>query len=203
MKENKTKTKNAPENPATASNGNSEEDPLTSYRTMLLILFACTVILVIVMLKVLLTPDDRTSDPSIFILVIMAGALGAFFSVLMRLYNFENLPLALRDPQKNPGRVTMLFYSLVPPVIGAIAASVIYVIFAGHILSGALFPEFICKNQTCDSFSSLLDAYGPAKAEDYAKVLAWGFASGFAERFVPDALLKLTNDSDEHSDNAN
>ena len=80
------------------------------------------------------------------IILIFAGALGAFFSSLMRLYDFADLPKALVEPglgQLPSGY--LIIYSLVPSVIGAIAATVLYITFAAGLLEGALFPRFACK----------------------------------------------------------
>src|SRR6202008_5024680 len=86
------------------------------------------------------------SDPPLMIIVIFAGALGAFFRSLLRLYDFADLPKALVEPGlgRLPGGYVII-YSLVPPVVGAIAATVLYITFAAGLLEGALFPKFACK----------------------------------------------------------
>jgi len=85
-------------------------------------------------------------DPPLLLIVVLAGALGAFFSVLMRLYNFEDLPKALVSPDLH-GLPTahLVIYSFVPAVVGDIAATVLYMLFASGLLRGDLFPAFVCK----------------------------------------------------------
>jgi hypothetical protein len=92
----------------------------------------------------------------------------------------------------------VIIYSLVPPVVGAIAATVLYITFAAGLLEGALFPKFACKlmdekgaslvPDACRTFGTAISDFGPATAVDYAKALIWAFIAGFAERLVPDAL---------------
>ena len=81
-------------------------------------------------------------DPPLMIIVIFAGALGTFFSSLLRLYDFADLPKALVEPGlgRLPGGYVAI-YSLVPPVVGAIAATVLHITFAAGLLEGALFPQ--------------------------------------------------------------
>jgi len=129
---------------------------------------------------------------SIFGAVILSGCLGAFFSALTRLYSFETLPKALLDSA--PVKIRnwhLLFYSLIPPLIGAIAAAVLYLVFAGEFITSNLFPSFISKQSICADIDCLTDGFGPAKAKDYAKSLVWGFVAGFSERLVPDTILLI------------
>ena len=85
-----------------------------------------------------------------------------------------------------------MMYSLVPPVIGAIAAVVLYLVFIGKLLEGALFPSISCvQEQVCASLMDIMNYYWPSKPEDYGKVLVWSFAAGFSERLVPDVMQGL------------
>jgi hypothetical protein len=197
--------------------GNSGADPhiLAAYKQMLVALFTATLLISVVLITIILwfnyghkdvaalvRPSAGNRDAPLMIVLIFAGALGAFFSALIRLYNFADLPKALVDPglgQLPSGYLTI--YSLVPPVVGAIAATVLYISFAAGLLQGVLFPAFACKlldpasptgaflsNEQCNTFGHTISDYGPALATDYAKALIWAFVAGFAERLVPDAL---------------
>jgi len=194
---------------------------LEAYKEMLVSLFVATLVISIVTIGITLlfylrphdglvplespvTPSAKVyspgrSDPPLMIIVIFAGALGAFFSSLLRLYDFADLPKALIEPGlgRLPGGYVVI-YSLVPPVVGAIAATVLYITFAAGLLEGALFPKFACKlmdekglplvPDACRTFGTTISDFGPTVAADYAKALIWAFIAGFAERLVPDAL---------------
>jgi len=193
---------------------------LEAYKQMLVSLFLATLVISLVTIAITLShylwvKDELVTvasplkpgvelyspgrtDPPLMIILIFAGALGAFFSSLLRLYDFADLPKALVEPGlgKLPSGY-LVIYSLVPPVIGAIAATVLYITFAAGLLEGALFPKFTCKlmeadgkvlDQACRTFGNTLGDFGPQSAPDYAKAIVWAFIAGFAERLVPDAL---------------
>ena len=134
--------------------------------------------------------------------VILAGTLGAMFSMLTRLYAYTDLPHILSDPNiPEPSRLHKLIYGAIPPVTGAIAATVLYLCFAGNILGGGIFPEIACRGEgaSCESFQGLIDNYGPKKGVDYAKALVWGFIAGFAERLVPNVLGSLAQQAEQQA----
>jgi hypothetical protein len=133
-------------------------------------------------------------QPPVLVVVALSGMLGAFFSALTRLYRVSELPLALISETVLELRgVHLMMYSLVPPVVGAIAAVVIYVGFVSKLIGGGLFPEMACKSATnaCTEFVQVLNDYGPKEAVDYGKVLIWAFIAGFSERLVPDMLQSI------------
>jgi hypothetical protein len=171
---------------------------LAAYKQMLVALFVSTLIVTGVLIALLLPFSflfNADRNPPLIFVVILAGALGAFFSALIRLYNFDDLPKALvaRGLEGLP-KGHLRIYSLVPAVIGAISATVLYLVFAADMLQGGLFPKFGCElgENKCDLFRTLLNQWHPAQASDYAKTLVWSFIAGFAERLVPDTLQGLT-----------
>jgi hypothetical protein len=187
----------------------SQRRVLAVYKQMLLSLFIATLI-VIAILAILLFPffaryvkGEIGEPPSLLTVVQLAGALGAFFSALIRLYNFQDLPKALvaRELEGLP-RLHLLVYSLVPAIVGAIAATVIHMLFASGLLQGDLFPVFNCKGENpCTTFASLIGDWGPRDAKEYAKDIVWGFVAGFAERLVPDTLQSLSRSAQMEKSN--
>jgi hypothetical protein len=145
--------------------------------------------------KSFILKDQDAGDPPLIATVLICGALGAFFSALTRLYSFSDLPKILLMREFSLPTTQLLMYSLTPPIVGAIAAVVLYLTFAGHLVTGDLFPDIGCRDDgknDCVSFGSLLSYYGPKNATSFAKVLVWSFVAGFAERLVPNTLEALS-----------
>ena len=112
---------------------------LKAYRQMLVFLFlgasAFIVILVILIFVPYALQSKQGSPIPIFLVVVIAGTVGAFFSSLQRLYEFKQLPQILYDRQLGSEYGSLFVYSLIPAVVGSIAAAVLYLIFAGGMLS--------------------------------------------------------------------
>jgi hypothetical protein len=78
-----------------------------------------------------------------------------------------------------------------------IGAIVLYLIFAGGLLKGDLFPEFHCSVfDRSNDFHGFVTNWSPNGPAANAKAIVWGFIAGFSERFVPDILNRLGS---EHS----
>jgi hypothetical protein len=130
-------------------------------------------------------------QPPIMMVVALAGILGAFFSALTRLHRVDQLPLALMsDTVLGLNGLHLVVYSVVPPVVGALAAVVVYIGFISGVIDSGVFPKLVCKaaTKTCNDLLQVLNDYGPEKAADYGKALIWSFFAGFSERLVPDML---------------
>ena len=96
---------------------------------------------------------------------------------------------ARRFSETSKAYTYLVAYSSIPPLIGVIAAAVIYVVFAGRMISGDLFPAFDCSRPNeCTTLPGVLNYWSPVSATDYAKAVVWGFISGFSERFFVDIL---------------
>jgi len=181
---------------------------LAAYKRMLAYQFCGAIILVAIPVAVLVfsyvTAKAGVWQPPILMVVALAGIVGAFFSALTRLHRVDQLPLALMsDTVLGLNGLHLVVYSIVPPVVGAIAAVVVYLAFISGIFDSGVFPKLVCKaaNKTCNDLVQVLNDYGPDKAADYGKVLVWSFFAGFAERLVPDmlqaVLARMQSDSEK------
>ncbi|MCW1840579.1 hypothetical protein [Prosthecomicrobium hirschii] len=174
------------------------------YRHLLATTFSATAVIIIFIALPLLIFHYKFSNsnaaiaPSFLLVVAASGALGALFSSLFRLYHYEDLPRIFSD--ENMPKLPLshfIIYGLVPPFIGFVAATVLYLLFAADLISGSLFPKFRCAIgsndvQSCKSFEDLMEYFSPASAIDYARALIWGFVAGFSERLVPDHLRNFS-----------
>jgi hypothetical protein len=168
---------------------------LAAYKRMLAYQFCGAIIMVALPAAVLVfsyvTAKGNVWQPPILMVVALAGIVGAFFSALTRLHRVDRLPLALMsDTVLGLNGLQLVVYSIVPPVVGAIAAMVVYLAFISGIFDSGVFPKLVCKSatKTCNDLVQVLNDYGPEKAADYGKALVWSFFAGFAERLVPDML---------------
>lgn len=166
---------------------------LAAYKSILLYQFAGTAFIVIVLAVWLLISYNTQGDgPPFLLLVVLAGIIGAFFSALIRLYNVDEFSMAIITPAVTQlGGRYLMAYSFVPPLVGAIAAVVLYLMFVAKLVEGSLFPTVKCATAACQSVKQLLNDVHPPTAPDYGKALVWAFIAGFSERLVPDMLQSL------------
>lgn len=176
-----------------------QQDQLGAHRAMVLWLFTTTLFVTLGLGTVFIYTDptlnineSSTESPSsVLLFVAMSGALGGFVSCLRRLYAFDDIfprhQYAMLFRSLNP---YLIAYSTIPPLIGIIAAAVIYGMFAGELITGVVFPKFACAEggNGCKALPDFLGYWRPAEATDYAKAMVWGFVSGFSERFFVDIL---------------
>ncbi len=170
-----------------------------SHRIIVVWLFISTLILVLFTIATLLysyiTGDEILST---LLVVVIAGVLGSFVSALNRIYSSKDVfPKEMYKDFLKGANGYLIAYSTIPPLVGAISAAVLYVVFAGQIISGALFPDFSClpEGKGCTNFMSFLANWSPKNPQDFAKAIVWGFLAGFSERLVPDILNKVSSDA--------
>jgi hypothetical protein len=132
--------------------------------------------------------DDQTLVATLLILM-LAGALGGFMSLLQRI---QNTPTG-GDPLISIFEIQNGAFSLyLAPVSGAIFAVLLYLIFLGKLVSGGIFPEGLTPFHL--SWGPVHWTADPQMTPDnYAKLVVWSFIAGFAERFVPDTLDRLVS----------
>ena len=123
---------------------------------------------------------------------LVAGAIGAEVSIIRRM------------PRLKDAEVKSLISSwwslLVPLLAGGLMAGFIYMAFMAGILTGDgggglftsnLFPTFVAPNaDTPLNFQMVLEIR-PKTIQDFGKLVAWCFLSGYSERLVPSLLESL------------
>lgn len=168
---------------------NTSTDAFEVHRQMVIALFVATLLV-----STFLTVGLLTSKATVLMVVVAAGALGGFISALRRLYIFQRVFPVDFFKRWHRANFYLVIYSLIPSVVGAIAAVTLYLIFAAELMKGGLFPSFHLSSQDprSDAFENFVWNWQPVGPGDYAKALVWSFVAGFSERFVPDLLTKLS-----------
>jgi hypothetical protein len=123
-------------------------------------------------------------------MIVLAGMLGACVSALSRLYSIS----WISGFATGINSISHFFWGLVLNFItsvlqGGLFAVIIYLVFMGNLVSGAIFPSFKEVGQST-YFHEFFEA-GLKTHADFAKALIWAFVAGFSERLVPDFLSTL------------
>jgi hypothetical protein len=129
--------------------------------------------------------------------VLYCGIIGGFVSSQRRMQSIpsEGDPLIDVFGFDNAG-----YYLWLSPLLGAIFAVVLTLMFIAGVLKGSAFPDF------SQSFSGHHDGLPffyftwntlPKNSDEYAKLFVWAFLAGFAERLVPDSLDRLASKIDQ------
>lgn len=184
-------SKAKPQDKTAGDQTGGSHDSAKAYAVMLRYLFVSGIVVAAAFLVRVLLWNGATA----FELCIFAGVLGAIMSNLVRVRDLTGQPKVIAvEVQDNWDRLDIVTYALVPIVVGAISAGVMYALLAsGVIEGGAFFPKFGCLDDSkCQSFAKFTHgAFGPVGGDSHAKLLIWAFLSGFAERLVPDKLKGL------------
>ncbi len=123
-----------------------------------------------------------------------AGVVGGFISALRRV---QSVPAGIDSLLTIQALKNAKFYLWLSPLLGAVFAIVLLLIFLGGLVGGTVFPEFSpLKSAPIGPPGKIADWYFwanlyPTGSPDYAKLFLWSFIAGFAERLVPDILDRL------------
>jgi hypothetical protein len=124
--------------------------------------------------------------------VLYVGIIGGFVSSQRRMQSLpsDGDPLISVFGLDNAG-----YYLWLSPLLGAIFAVILTLMFIAGILKGTVFPAFYdaANSDVGLPFFDFTWSTLPLSAEDYGKLLVWGFLAGFAERLVPDNLDRLAS----------
>lgn len=173
-----------------------------AYRLMVVWLFLATLLACVVTFFLVFEHEQEGErGATILTVVMLAGILGSFVSALNRIYSFRDIfPHQKYKDILREANLYLVIYSIIPPMVGAIASVVLYLVFAGELINGSMFPSFGCSKVSgdCNNFKDFVRHWSPEKSVDFAKAIVWGFLAGFSERLVPDILNKITNSAENN-----
>ena len=175
-------------------------DAFEVHRQMVIALFLATLVLSIILgVGLYISQEDIGNGNAVHVTMLMvvaaAGALGGFVSALRRLYAFQRVFPVNFFKDRHKVDLYLIIYSMIPSLVGAIAAATLYLIFASGLIKGDLFPLFNLSERSpkTDPFQNFVANWQPASPSDYAKAIVWSFLAGFSERFVPDLLDRFAS----------
>ncbi len=128
--------------------------------------------------------------------VLYAGIVGGFVSSQRRMQHIPSVgdPLISVFGLDNAG-----YYLWLSPLLGAIFAVILALMFVAGLLKGSVFPDFFVPlrgtARGLPFFHFTWDTL-PTSSAEYAKLFVWAFLAGFAERLVPDSLDRLASKID-------
>jgi len=112
-------------------------DAFEVHRQMVITLFGTTLFFGLLLLVGLLC-----GFLTALMVVAVAGAMGGFVSALRRLYTFQwVIPIDFLKI-RHKWDLYLIIYSMIPSLIGAIAAVTLYLFFASGLVNGYIFPKF-------------------------------------------------------------
>jgi hypothetical protein len=129
------------------------------------------------------------------LVVVVVGMIGGVVSVQQRIQSTPTEGDAIRNVLSLSSGLFSVYLS---PITGAISAALLYLMFAGGLLTGALFPDMTDKPEKLEflfTFTHVKSAHFP----NFARLIIWSFIAGFAERFVPDTLNRLVSAAESSS----
>ena len=153
---------------------------------------AIILVMLTILVYLLLSSEAEKQKPFLAVLVYICGLLGGFVSIQQRL------------PKISTEEIKALSTSWVSitliPINGGIFSLVLMFMFIGNIIQGSLFPEYPdIEIKTISDFYYWVKNGHPVSGEDVSKLLFWSFIAGFSERFVPQVIMKATNQVDDEN----
>ncbi len=147
-------------------------------------------------LAVYVWAHSQQSTVATIVVVLFVGQMGGFLSVQQRLQSAGGDDPLFKELQLTNGWFSV---AIIAPISGSVFAIVLYFLFVGGLMSGGLFPHFGPSTVPAPTATTspidvtqFLEHANPTALQDWGKLLAWAFVAGFAERFVPDTLSRMT-----------
>jgi hypothetical protein len=125
----------------------------------------------------------------------IVGMIGGYVSSFLRVYTMPpGDDILLSVTALRADRASLI----AKPLLGAVFAVALHLLFISGLLSGGLFPVLkINPEGSKGQFKQFFTGTVIATDADFAKLLVWCFIGGFAERLVPDILDRLANQADK------
>ena len=146
-----------------------------------LVLLVCTLVILLApglcALAVVVRPSTPIHLPWWLVYAAISGAVGGLVSVHYRIQSLTVAGDAIRGALALCNGWFSVYFA---PVIGAVSAVLLALLFRSGLVSGALFPKLATGGPP----------FGP---ESLASLLVWSFIAGFIERLVPDTLTRLSD----------
>jgi TctA family transporter len=123
---------------------------------------------------------------SFFLLCCVVGASGGATSSFVRqsriIQTLDQDGLASLERNERA-----LLLAWVAPLVGAIFAGLLLLMFAAEVLQGSLFPAFV-QGGDFDQGQALFASLAPRQHKDAFKALVWSFVAGWSERLIPNII---------------
>jgi hypothetical protein len=125
-----------------------------------------------ILLVCLIMQAANAQVPWWLLFVAISGAVGGLVSVHQRIQSLTVAGDAIRGALALCNGWFSVYFA---PVIGAVSATILALLFQGGMIQGDLFPK------------------APFVGPQLAKMIVWGFVAGFIERLVPGTLTRLSD----------
>lgn len=119
--------------------------------------------------------------------IVLSGVMGGLVSTIRRVQGVRFASNADLDLTELEQGNTSVYLS---PFLGGVFALVLFFLFAGGFVTGDLFPKVSLDGLLVSGIEKL-------ELKEVAKLIVWSFMAGFAEKFVPDRLERLTQTANQ------